>query len=284
MKNILGIIVLFLGVNAFAQQDVVYTMYWNNFSTYNPAATGIGYKHYAALVGQNRWKEFDGATFNALYNTKFDKINSGFGLDYTYDRFFIETVNSVKLNYSYQIQLKKERLLGLGIAFDMGKSVSDYSKLQKFNVLGSNLPVGEETTYLFDMNIGAFYQGSRVSLGASVVNLLEVDPNYGARHCFVNFSYGIPAGANFEFRPGISYMTGLSALENQIDLNIRTTYKEKYSFGFAYQSSSGNDFESRVFAIYAGVDIKKRYRLAYAYNFHEIIYDSSEICVALMLE
>lgn len=89
--------------SVFAQQDPLLTQFWNVSTSYNPANSGLFYKHQAGVNYRNQWQGINGApnTLLATYNTKIDKYKSGIGFNYMY-----ETIGSLKqhcfdLNYSY---------------------------------------------------------------------------------------------------------------------------------------------------------------------------------------
>lgn len=296
MKSIITVLAIFCFLNSYAQQDPLLTMYWNNYSLSNPAATAVDYKHYAAFIGRHQWSGYENGgeprTISMAYNLKLDKFNSGLGVSYMNDQIGFMVNNIIKVNYSYQIQFKKERVLSAGVSFNFNRKSIDYSELNPIDPGDSYLPDEEMVDLLFDMNMGAFYQSPRLTLGVSMTNIFETkSDNLGfknRRHSYVIVSYGLPIGKDLEIRPGALYKTDFSS--GQFDINVRTIYKEYYSLGITYRISDNLSTRGSVFAFYAGVDLFKKFRIAYAYDYlsdddlRDLYGASHEICLAFMIK
>jgi type IX secretion system PorP/SprF family membrane protein len=284
-------IILFIScfiAQSYAQQVPQFNMFWNNYSFYNPAATGLFYKHYAAVNARHQWIHFgcEPKTINAVYDFKWTKINSGIGINYLYDQLGFERNSEFTLNYSYQFDLKKDRVLSAGISFGfMGKQI-DFSKLTALDPndpLLYPLPL-QSGDVLFNINIGTAFKTPHLFVGASVMQLNEYKShmlNYkNIRHYFIACSYNTDIGEKFNIKPGIFVMSDKAITELNID--FITFYKKRIWAGLVFR-------ETDAIGLMAGVDIKGKYRVGYSYYYLTSkasinSRSSHEVVLALMMD
>lgn len=67
MKKTILFVLLLIVTKVNAQQEPQFTMYWSNYSLYNPAASGIFSKHYVSVSGREQWVGFEGAPKSLMY-------------------------------------------------------------------------------------------------------------------------------------------------------------------------------------------------------------------------
>jgi len=255
--KILSILIIscFIG-RCYAQQEPQFTMFWNNYSLFNPAATGLFNKHYASICGRDQWVGFDGnpITVSAVYDFKWTKINSGIGMNYTYYHLGFETNNKVNLNYSYQLDLKKGRVLSSGISFGVERLYYDFSKFITTTPNDPLLPT--KPAYLLNINFGLMFKSPHLLIGISSTQLNESESKRlgykNARHYFGNCSYNINIGESFTIKPCVLMKT--DQVSTQFDYNLITLYKKRYWLGMTYRKSD-------AIAFMGGVDIKGKYRI-----------------------
>lgn len=286
IRNALIVFFGFIG-QCYAQQEPQFTMYWNNYSLQNPAATGLFNKHYASVCGRHQWLGFPGEpqTISAVYDYRLTKINSGIGINYFNDQMGFEKNNKININYSYQIRLKKGGILSAGIAVGVLQKTIDYSKFIFPSQTPDPLfPNSKVTDNMLNINLGAMYKTPRFLLGFSVTQLNEKESeklNFkNAKHCFLTCSYDISIGQRFDLKPGIYLKSDLSA--TQLDINLVTRYNEMYWAGLTYRMSD-------AIAVMAGIDIKRKYRIGYSYDYTTSAIKnhssgSHEVILSLMLD
>ena len=268
----------------YAQQEPQFTMYWNNYSLFNPAATGLFYANYASVCGRQQWTGFPGEpkTISVVYDCKLTKINSGIGINYFIDQLGLETNNKININYSYQIQFKKGGVLSTGLAVGVLQKTIDYSKVI-LPTPDTLFPNNKITDYMPNINLGVMYKTPRFLFGLGVTQLTEPVSqklNFkNARNCFLNCSYDISIAQYWDFKPGIYIKSDLTA--TQLDINLIARYDKKYWVGLTYRMSD-------AIAVMADIDILGKYRIGYSYDYtistiKNYSSGSHEVVLALML-
>lgn len=84
LARLLFFALLFVSVSTFAQQESLYSHFWNVQQYYLPAITGIENKHEAVVLARDQWIGLNGhpRTMNVQYAQRLNKINSGVGFAY----------------------------------------------------------------------------------------------------------------------------------------------------------------------------------------------------------
>lgn len=262
--KIILVIFLFIG-QSYAQQEPQFTMHWNNYSLYNPAATGLFNKHFASVCGRHQWTGFGGGpiTVSAVYDFKWNKINSGIGINYVYNQLGFEKNNEINLNYSYQIDFKKDRVLNSGVSFGILKKSIDFSKFIYFDPNDPLLTANSvKTDYFFNINFGLIFKTPHFLFGLSTTQLNESESeklNFkNNRHYHITSSYNTTVGKDFNIKPCIYIKSDLAS--TQFDINFITIYKKRFWAGLTYR-------ETDAIAFMAGIDIKGKYRIGYSYDY-----------------
>jgi type IX secretion system PorP/SprF family membrane protein len=261
-------ITCFAGLS-YSQQSQPYTVFWNNYSIYNPAASGLSGKHFASLNANTQ--SWLAASASVLYDVKFKPLHGGLGINYDLHREGRINSHNVNGNYAFQLDLARDKVLSVGMGFSL------YNR---------RYPVssGFQSESVFDLNAGAAYKTRHWLVGLSATKLIQsaykVSSLKNIRHYYLLCSYHRPVGRNFEIKPSVFVKTEFSHI--QADFNFIATYKERFWFGGTYRI-----YES--IALMAGVDIMGSYRIAYAYDFN-IAYKlymrggSHEIALAFMFD
>lgn len=111
-------LVLVLSGNVFAQ-DPEFSQYAAMPMNVNPALAGVAYGPRFNVIYRNEWPKIDKGfvTYGLSYDQHIDKINSGVGFLFLYDRVANGLLNSyhVRVNYAYQLRFGK----GVGMQIGM---------------------------------------------------------------------------------------------------------------------------------------------------------------------
>lgn len=239
---------------SFAQQDPQLTQFWNVSSSFNPANTGLFYKHQAGINYRNQWDGVNGApnSLLAVYNAKLDKYKSGIGFNGLYETIGSMTQSRVDLNYSYHLDFGNERLLSFGAA----ASISQIAYKEGYF---GNTASGKGTA--FGANFGITYKTKRLTLGLSSTNLNEARISEAyfayARHYYLSASYDFDLSSDFSLKPQVLLVT--DGIFFSTDINLLATYKKQYWLGI-----TNRNFDSFCFT--AGIDFKEKYRIGYSYD------------------
>ena len=284
--RIIIILIVFWGSckTIYAQLEPQYTLYWNNFSVYNPAATAFFGKHYTAINGRQQWKGLEGApiTTSLLYDRKLDVIHGGIGLNYYYDVIGLITSNKININYSYQLRFDKNRMLNFGIAGGFYRMNLDGSRFVARDLNDPSIPKGGTETK-FNANFGVMYQSDHWLLGLNSTQLtkpyfkklkLRSEPHY-----YFSCMFRTNLTGHLEIKPGVLLKT--TAEIGQLDVNLLFTFKKRIWAGITYRLDNTT-------AYMGGVDINGKYRIGYAYDYTPSIlskgfFGSHEIIFAFMV-
>lgn len=130
LKKLAAIIVVAISFCATSQaQDPQFSQFYSAPMNLNPALAGVAYGPRFSLVYRNEWPKIDKGfvTYGLSYDQHIEKINSGIGVLFMYDRVANGLLNNyhLRINYAYQIRLAR----GVGMQIGMyggyiGRSVN----------------------------------------------------------------------------------------------------------------------------------------------------------------
>jgi len=259
MKSLLLIIAVFISLLSIGQMQNPNATYWNNNSIYNPAYTGIEYKHqfttYGSLIGGRYGvynKDIANNNIMGLYNLRLDKINSGFGINYQNNNVGLFKRNSVKASYSYFFKLKNEAILSAGVS--MGYTSSKY--------------IGEDAKYSFLIDregylgdLGIVYKAERLDIGFSFNSSFygSLDRINDLYQFNLNGSYKFDV-EDFTITPGVYAVYKFKDVD-YINLNLRVSYKNKIEIGGAFNVSN---YAKR--SLFFGYNISDKFKISYSYS------------------
>ena len=229
MKFVLAILSLAFMLESHAQQEMLNTMFWNNYTIFNPAATGLFYKHQANATFRDQWEGVNGApqTWIANYNAKIDGIHGGLGANYIYEDISVFHTTRVNVNYSYHFKVGENGILSAG--FSGGLLFNKYSFTPQSSV----------TTTTFNANAGLVYKNDRLNIGLSTTNLNQLDYNKSfytpALHYYLCADYLFTLGERFDLKPQVLLRT--DAVKFSCDLNVLAYYKKQFWLGVTYRTT-----------------------------------------------
>ncbi|MFA7273746.1 MAG: PorP/SprF family type IX secretion system membrane protein [Crocinitomicaceae bacterium] len=261
MKYSFIILFFFFCSPLWAQQEPLTTQFWNHYSFFNPAMSGVEYKHQASVTYRDQWGGFTGnpRTFLANYNTLL-KGKHGLGVNLVADEIGLTKTKLAVINYNYRILLNEEKAhfftVGLGVGF--GNTVVDYSSFLPIGLPFDPSLLNLTTNYL-KINAGAAYHWKNllVGVGSTQINgRAGSNGNYLlAAHFFGMVSYNWNVGSNFTITPRFYYRTDLNVQTTEV--NALFTYMKKYSLGIGV----GN---RNVIQFIAQYDVKEKFRIGYS--------------------
>lgn len=245
----------------FAQEDALLSIYWNNLSLINPGATGLLYKHQAAVNFRSQSKNGNFARTNLIagYNAKIEKIHGGFGFNYQNETFRNDQVHRLDLNYGYHFDLGKNRIISAGIS----AGVMQYrDKFDFTHPTSGDTIVGDNKIYSFLSNFGVVYKGNTLSVGISSTQLFSIklyDANYVPSSRYLNLfaSCDLNVAKKFAFRPQFIVRTDFYDLS--VDFNFLARYNNRFWTGINYRYPNAIGFST-------GFDVKEKYRIGYTYD------------------
>lgn len=267
MKHYLTFIYFLSTFVLVAQQEQIFTQFWNNYSYINPASAAIETKHQAAIQFRNQWDGINGApnTLMATYNYAINRKHA-VGFNYMFGTIGNSTLNNGMLNYNYRVHFSDSTLhfLSFGAGIGMGNIKYDYSTFI-FPQLTYDPSFPSNTTYP-KLNVGVAYRNKNffAGIGSTQVTesfLVRSQSGYGynpARHYYLMSSYNFMVTDVFWLKPQVLLRT--DAVKFSADLNLLATLYKNYSLGFTYRTNES-------FGFIAQVDIVGKYRIGYSYDY-----------------
>ncbi len=240
-------ICLFTGSAAIAQQETIPNQFWNNFAHINPSLVGVQYKHQASAQFR-----YQGDTSSArpnniygYYNTRLGALHGlGVAGQMSYSR--LEKKHSISVQYSYQIPLKREFRLNLGIAPTYASYRSLINWIPPQTLEDPTLPSNDRNDYLL-LHAGFSVTSEHILFGISMrsqtlVNALKNNYNF-ARHYYMMFSLKTPLGSRSSYDNKHSlYIDCIGATDlvgSQLQTSARAVLWNKWTILCGYRIHSG---------------------------------------------
>jgi len=250
MKNIklllATLLLLVLGLNGFAQQDPMYTQYMNNPIVVNPAYAGSRGVGNLTGVFRKQWVGINGSptTTSLSYNSPIKRYDFSVGASLLYDALGPTTQTGLYLDYSYQIRFDEKGTLSLGLKGGFNYFYANYSGLN-YDGPDDDIDLLEnESLFLPNFGIGAYYYTDKFFMGLSVPKLLRnsLDKkentldhlNREEWHVFLMGGYIFNLSKNIDFKPSFitRYATGAPL---SIELTATVMLYDKIWLGAMYR-------------------------------------------------
>lgn len=268
MKNLL-IILLFVNVSVYAQQDAQYTNYMYNTININPAYAGS--RGVTSIFGlhRNQWVGLDGApvTNTVSVNTPIENSNLGIGLSFVNDRIGASNESAISADVSYTIQTSSMYRLSFGIKGTANLLDVDYSKLNRYDVIDPKFQNNVENEFSPNIGAGAYFYSDKLYLGLSVPNFLETDyyddnavaTSLERMHVYLIGGYVFDLSPSVQFKPAFMCKTVVGS-PMQVDLSANFLFNEKFVLGAAWR------WDAAVSAM-AGFQVSQGLYIGYGYDF-----------------
>ena len=257
-----------------AQQLHMMSQYIQHNSLYNPAAAGFSENPVIGISYRNMWSSFPGNPITMMLygDTRWDKKKSGMA-GYIYkDQTGPTSRTGMQLAYSYHVKTGEKSHLGLGLEITGLQYAIDRSKLAES--LGTNDPaiMGSGNSFIIDGGAGAYYSNGRLSLGASIsqliqskLNLSKLVPNATERaklynQYYFSGSYVIPTGDNINLIPNCM-STVVPHAPTEFEFGCKLDYQQKIWWGLNWRIR-------QFWSIQAGFKLFNRLSLAYCYDYY----------------
>ena len=270
MKKIFFIIGTLFVVNAFAQQEPLFTQYYVNDMSINPAISGS--KSYSALAIQTRqqWLGFEGAPLstNISYHGSLNN-RSAMGGYLMFDKATPSLQANLHLNYAYHVPLNYNDVkLSFGLGAKLMYHNIDFNK--------EDLPSGADPAFstqsydktLADASSGVYLYGKEFYVGFSVSNMFQSSfntevqgspyPNSEYRNYYGMGAYKFQIINNdWQLEPSLlirkmQYQKGLA------DITTRILYLENTWAGLTYRNNG-----TAIFSFGFGA---KNMHISYSYD------------------
>ena len=175
MRGIILILSVLFSSSVFAQQEPLFTQYYNNDMAINPAISGSKTYNPITLQTRQQWLGFEGAPLSTQISYHGALNNrSAMGGYFLFDKASPSLQVNLQLNYAYHIPLNYE---SVNLSFGVGAKLMYYN----LDFEPEDLPPGIDPAYsasaydntLGDASAGVYLYGRNFYLGFSASNLLE---------------------------------------------------------------------------------------------------------------
>ena len=274
MKNrIIQVVILFIGVVAFAQQDPHYTQYMYNMSVMNPAYAGSKDNLSMGLLYRKQWVEIEDApTTGTFFGHAPVGKNVGMGLSFISDKIGPVEENNVYGDFSYTLNLGGDHKLAFGVKLGLTfHNVGLFSDIN-FTLPQQNDPAFSRdiTNTYFNFGSGFFYYTNKYYLGLSVPNMLksthfdvqrsaeELQFGTETSHYFLTGGYVFDINQSVKFKPFFMLKSAFSA-PTSLDVSTNFLFNEKFEVGATYRLDDS-------FGAMVNYAINPSLRIGYAYD------------------
>lgn len=242
LKNTVLVIVLAIGIQGFAQQDPLYTQYYNNFSLINPAYSGSHGLFTATANIRSQWAGEAGSpeTQTLSLHGPTGK-NVGLGLSIVNDKVFVLKETHVYADFSYSIYPSESSTLAFGLK--AGGSFLDVNLLE-LGIENDNLFSENINEFNPNMGAGAFYYTDRFYASLSTVNILQTK-HYNKNSTVVSSAseemifylssgYVFNLSDDFKLRPSFM-MRAVNGSPLSTDISASILWLDKLEFGISHR-------------------------------------------------
>lgn len=248
---------------------------------YNPGYAGDGNDIEARVLVREQWMGFPGApqtqTFNIDAPFKLFGLRHGVGLSIANDILGNFSNTELNISYAYRKSLMQGEL-GIGGGLNMVSHGYDVNWLfqdgQTTSDDNSVPQVADQKPFLFDLNLGLYYNADNLFLSISGRNMLDTEVSYlqgegstgstdskqlliGKQLYFsTGYEYQLP-NPMYSFEPGAFVATDFSS--TQISISSLLTYNKRFFGGLAYKPTDAIIF-------IAGIDLPSGIHAAVSYD------------------
>lgn len=241
MRKILFALGLFAcSLTSNAQQDPQFSHFMYDKLSINPGFAGIDRKLCGTMFYRNQWMGFGNQPTTALLNvhSNVDAIYGGLGLTLYSDKLGFQSNTSVRLAYSYHLNLSPTMKLGIGLSAGMISvgynatwvAVDDYTT-------DAAIPGQNSSQATYDLGFGVYLKGQDYYVGLSSMHLSESELSSlsfkNKRHYYLMAGYDYQINTDFAVLPAMRVESDATA--TQVDISARAMWKDMVWLGAGYR-------------------------------------------------
>lgn len=259
-KSLIVIGVTLISGEFYAQQEPVFSQFWNAKTYYNPSVTGMYNKHQSTTIG--RWQNVgvSGQPVSQLigYALRLKKLHGGLGFTYFHEDISYNNTNKVKLNYSYHIKTKKEHTIAFGIGAGFHRMTYEGPFIPF--VADDNILPGLESGINFTGDFGVVYSTGKMNIAVSGTQLTasRLGSYKEAPHIVLMTDYIFGLGERFQFKPQLFVMSDF--VKTVFDVNGILYWKNRIGLGLSYRNTDELGFSLNW-------DFLNKFRLGYSFDY-----------------
>ena len=247
MKRLIFIGLLLFNLQAFSQQDPLFTQYMFNKLVVNPAYAGTSGGLTIDILDRYQWRGISGAPRTLTIGAHAPIRDSKIGLGaYIYRDVLGPTINQgIMGTYAYHLKTSANGYLSLGLQFGIKHFNFDWNEIQAYNPDPMFMPQEIQKVYP-DANLGIYYHTNKFFAGISSKQLLQNEYAVGEYEGKSTFSrlamhfYGMSGAAivldkKIVFRPSVLFKYVKNA-PLQMDINASFIFANTFWVGASFRT------------------------------------------------
>ena len=255
--------------HGYSQQIFRVSQYLQHNFMFNPAAAGVSKDGTVGLMYKKMWSGMEGGPQTALAygDYFFEKMNTGAAIVLYNDVTGPTSRSGFDLNAAYAIRFDGDRKLHIGLNAILLQERIDKMQLQEY-IPNDPLLAGPGSIITADAGAGVYYASNTFSGGFSVKQLVQSKLNLKKtntvpegrlyRHYFLTANYNWKTDEDNVIIPSMMVRFTQNTPAT-IEVGAILKHKDIFWTGFGWQYKQS-------FTAYAGVNIKKRYSIGYAFD------------------
>ncbi|MCH3882894.1 MULTISPECIES: PorP/SprF family type IX secretion system membrane protein [Tenacibaculum] len=269
MRNFLklSLLLLFISVEGFSQQDPQFTQYMYNTMSVNPAYAGSRGHTTITALGRTQWVGFDGApdTQTLSYDTPLGYSGVGLGINLVNDKLGPSHETYLDANISYTIRTGNEGNLALGLKIGGRLLNVDWSR-GTFQSPEPRFNTNINNKFLPTLGAGVYYHKPKWYVGLAVPNFIRTD-HYDDNiesvaverlHFFLITGYVFDLNESIKFKPA-ALLKGVQGAPLSLDISANFLFNEKFRAGLAWR------WDDSISAL-LGFQVSDGLNIGYAYD------------------
>lgn len=260
MRKIIFILCVLLLSELNGQHMPLYSGYFFNPVTLNPADAGFRKALDVSLAHRRQWVTFDGAptTTTFVAHTALTQEKMNVGLSCNSDRYGVTSKLDVKALFAYRVFLASKKHLSFGFTAGINQYSNRWSEINS-TVSGDPVFVaGDDRRGCATIGTGIMYRSPRLALGFSIPELFQT--NQGTQR----FQYLLSAEYKWKVSEDLTLVPMVAARHlvtapPQLEFACAAQFREQFSLGLGYRSGDAITLVSKF-------NINQQLSVGYAYD------------------
>lgn len=246
------LVLLFLSVVGYAQQDSQFTQYMYNTINVNPAYAGSRETMSMFALHRTQWVGLEGAplTNTVSIHTPINGSNIGIGMSIVSDKIGPSEENNIAIDFSYTIPTSDRYKLSFGLKASANLLNIDFNKLNKYDKNDYSFDTNIDNKFSPNIGVGVYLHSDNTYIGLSAPNLLETKhfdryASTGANSHVAKerIHYYLIAGHVFDLSDAVKFKPSVltklvQGAPLQVDLSGNFLINKKFMAGVAYRWSA----------------------------------------------
>lgn len=237
IKKLTLLFFVLLLTDVYGQYMPVYSGYFFNPITLNPADAGFRKALDISATHRRQWVSFNGApvttTFVAHTALTNDKFN--IGLSCNSDRYGVTSKLDVKALFAYRVFLQRNKHLAFGITAGVNQYSNKWSEINS-SVSGDPVFVaGDDRIGCATIGAGMMYRSPRLTIGFAIPEIARTNQGVYRFQYLASAEYQWAVSHELKVTPMLA-LRQLSGSSPQLEFACGAQFREQFSLGLGYRS------------------------------------------------